>query len=205
MSYFPFFMEIGQKSALVVGGGRVALRKIERLLPFGVSLTVVSPVFCEEIEKMEGICRRLKHFQAEDTEGMLFVIGATNDEGVNAEIAAACKARGIPVNIVDDAENCTFLFPALIKRGAFVAGFSTGGASPLAARYLREQVEEILPTGFEAALSLMAQVRGPVRQAVPEGTARERVLRAIFKLALEKNGGVSSEEIEEIIRKEGEV
>ena len=204
MSYFPFFMEIGQKPALVVGGGRVALRKIERLLPFGVSLTVVSPVFCEEIEKMEGIRRLSRCFRAEDTEGMLFVIGATNDEGVHAEVAAACKARGIPVNIVDDAAKCTFFFPALIKRGALVAGFSTGGASPLAARYLRERVEEALPTGLEAVLSLMGEVRERVRQAVPEAAARERVLRAIFSLALEKNGSVSSEEIEEIIGKEGE-
>ena len=135
---------------------------------------------------------------------MLFVIGATNDEGVHAEVAAACKARGIPVNIVDDAAKCTFFFPALIKRGALVAGFSTGGASPLAARYLRERVEEALPTGLEAVLSLMGEVRERVRQAVPEAAARERVLRAIFSLALEKNGSVSSEEIEEIIGKEGE-
>ena len=57
MSYFPFFVEIGQKRCLVVGGGTVAFRKIEKLLPFGVEITVVSPSFCAEIEQTEGICR----------------------------------------------------------------------------------------------------------------------------------------------------
>ena len=82
MSYFPFFVEIGQKRCLVVGGGTVAFRKIEKLLPFGVEITVVSPSFCAEIEQTEGICRIRKEFQAEDVEDMCFVIGATDCEAV---------------------------------------------------------------------------------------------------------------------------
>jgi len=101
MSYFPFFVEIGQKRCLVVGGGTVAFRKIEKLLPFGVEITVVSPSFCAEIEQTEGICRIRKEFQAEDVEDMCFVIGATDCEAVNARIAAVCHAKHIPVNIVD--------------------------------------------------------------------------------------------------------
>ena len=93
MSYFPFFVEIGQKRCLVVGGGTVAFRKIEKLLPFGVEITVVSPSFCAEIEQTEGICRIRKEFQAEDVEDMCFVIGATDCEAVNARIAAVCHAK----------------------------------------------------------------------------------------------------------------
>ena len=204
MSYFPFFMDIGQKCCLVVGGGTVAFRKIEKLLPFGVEITVVSPSFCAEIEQTEGIRRICRRFCAEDVEGMFFVIGATDCESVNAEIAAVCRAKNIPVNIVDDAEKCTFFFPALVKKGAFVAGFSTGGASPLAARYIREQVEDAIPTGFAAVIDLMAEVRGLVKQKFADSRKREQVLRKIFRLALEKNGEVSPEEIAEIIRKEGE-
>ena len=111
MSYFPFFVEIGQKRCLVVGGGTVAFRKIEKLLPFGVEITVVSPSFCAEIEQTEGICRIRKEFQAEDVEDMSFVIGATDCEAVNTRIAAVCHAKHIPVNIVDDAEKCSFFFP----------------------------------------------------------------------------------------------
>lgn len=204
MSYFPFFMDIGQKRCLVVGGGTVAFRKIEKLLPFGVEITVVSPSFCAEIEQTEGIRRIRRAFQAEDVAGMCFVIGATDCEAVNAEIAAVCKAENIPVNIVDDAEKCSFLFPALVKCGAFVAGFSTGGASPLAARFIREQVEDAIPTGFADVIDIMAEVRGRVKRKFADSRKREQVLRHIFRLALEKNGNVSQAEIEEIIRKEGE-
>lgn len=204
MSYFPFFMEIGQKPCLVVGGGTVAFRKIEKLLPFGVEITVVSPSFCAEIEKQEGIRRLCRGFRAADVEGMFFVIGATNDKAVNAEIAALCKEKNIPVNIVDDAQKCSFFFPALVKRGSFVAGFSTGGASPLAARFVRERMEEALPTGFAEVIEIMAAVRGRVQAAFAQSEKREQVLKRIFSLALEKNGNVSDEEIEEILRKEGE-
>lgn len=204
MSYFPFFVEIGQKRCLVVGGGVVALRKIEKLLPFGVEITVVSPAFCEEIEWMAGIRRIYRKFHPTDIEGMCFVIGATDDETVNGEISALCKERNIPVNIVDDREKCTFFFPALVKKGEFVAGFSSGGGSPLAAQYIRKKVEEAVPDGFGKVVDILANVRERVKAEIPDIKKRERVFQAIFALALEKAGDVSEEEIEEILRKEGE-
>ena len=124
MSYFPFFMEIAGKGCLIAGGGSVALRKAEKLLPFGVRIMAVAPMFCEEFRELDGVRRVERPFMPEDLEGMMFVIGATNDSAVNAEISRLCRERGIPVNIVDDRENCTFFFPALVKRGDFVAGFS---------------------------------------------------------------------------------
>ena len=125
---------------------------------------------------------------------MCFVIGTTDCKAVNARIAAVCHAKHIPVNIVDDAERCSFFFPALVKRGAFVAGFSTGGASPLAARFIREQMEEAIPAGFADVIELMAAVRGRVKAAFADSGKREQVLRYIFCLALEKNGNVSQAE-----------
>ena len=101
MSYFPFFVEIKDKTCLVVGGGMVALRKIEKLLPFGVKITVVSPAFCAEIEEMTDIRKIQRPFEKKDIEGMLFVIGATDEEEVNGEISTLCREKHIPVNIVD--------------------------------------------------------------------------------------------------------
>lgn len=204
MSYFPFFMEIKEQKCLVVGGGMVALRKIEKLLPFGVEITVVSPAFCMEIEEMEGISRICRKFEPVDVEGNLFVIGATDEEGVNGEISALCRERNIPVNIVDDPEKCTFFFPALVKQGEFVAGFSTGGGSPLAAQYIRRKVEESVPEGFDRVVEIMAEIRGRIKAEIPDIKERERILKEIFALALAKAGNISATEIEEIIRKEGE-
>lgn len=204
MSYFPFFIEIGQKPCLVVGGGRVALRKIEKLLPFGGKITVVSPAFCREVEKMEGIRRIQRKFEPADIEGMLFVIGATDDEAVNAEISTLCRKRNIPVNIVDDREKCSFFFPALVKKGEFVAGFSSGGGSPLAAQFIRNKVEAAVPEGFEKVVALLAEVRERVKREIPDSKKREQVFKRIFALALEKEGDVSEEEIDAILRKEEE-
>ena len=204
MSYFPFFVEIRDEKCLVVGGGIVALRKIEKLLPFGVDITVVSPAFCAEIEKMEDIRKVQRPFDKKDIEGMFFVIGATDDENVNAEISALCKEKNIPVNIVDDPAKCTFFFPALVKRGEFVAGFSTGGGSPLAAQYIRKKVEDAVPEGFDRVVEVLSAVREQVKAEVPDIKIREKIFKEIFALALEKEGKITEEEINEIIRKEGE-
>ena len=204
MSYFPFFIEIGQKPCLVVGGGMVARRKIEKLLPFGGEITVVSPAFCREVEEMAGIRRIQRKFQPQDIDGMLFVIGATDDEAVNAEISSLCKERNIPVNIVDDREKCTFFFPALVKKGEFVAGFSSGGGSPLAAQFIRKRVEDAVPEGFDKVVELLTNVRQRVKTEIPDIKKREQIFKKIFALALEKEGNVSEEEIHEILRKEGE-
>ncbi|WP_458408137.1 precorrin-2 dehydrogenase/sirohydrochlorin ferrochelatase family protein [Anaerotignum sp.] len=204
MSYFPFFMEIKDKQCLVVGGGKVALRKIEKLLPFGVEITVVSPAFCAELEWMAGILRIQRKFHPADIEGKLFVIGATDDEAVNEEISILCREKNIPVNIVDDPKKCTFFFPALVKQGEFVAGFSTGGGSPLAAQYIRKKVEEAVPNGFDRVVEMLSSVREQVKTEIPDSRKRERVFKEIFALALEKEGNLTETEINEIIRKEGE-
>ena len=204
MSYFPFFVEIKDKKCLVVGGGIVALRKIEKLQPFGVDIIVVSPAFCTEIEGMDGIRKVQRPFEKMDIEGMLFVIGATDDEQVNGEIASLCKEQNIPVNIVDDPEKCTFFFPALVKKGEFVAGFSTGGGSPLAAQYIRRKVEDAVPDGFDKVVEVLASVREQVKAEITDIKIREKIFKEIFALALEKEGNVSEAEMQEIIRKEGE-
>lgn len=204
MSYFPFFIEIGGKPCLVVGGGMVALRKIEKLQPFGAEITVVSPVFCREVAELTGIHRVQRAFQPKDIEGMCFVIGATDDERVNAEISALCNEKNILVNIVDDREKCSFFFPALVKKGEFVAGFSSGGGSPLAARFIREQVEMAVPEGFDRVIELLAGLRERVKAEVPDGKKREKIFQEIFALALAQAGEVSEVEIDAILRRERE-
>jgi len=204
VSYFPFFVEIKDEKCLVVGGGRVALRKIEKLLPFGVKITVVSPAFCTEIEEMTDIRKVQRPFEKRDIEGMLFVIGATDDEAVNGEISALCREKNIPVNIVDDPGKCTFFFPALVKEGEFVAGFSTGGGSPLAAKYIRKKVEDAVPEGFGQVVEVLSSVREQVKAEIPDMQKREKVFKAIFARALAKAGNITEKEIYEIIRKEGE-
>lgn len=195
MSYFPFFIEIANKPCLVAGGGIVALRKIEKLLPFGVDIIVVSPAFCEEIKEMEEITRICRKFHPTDIVGKMFVIGATDDEAVNQQISDICKAEGILVNIVDDKEKCSFFFPALVKKGEFVAGFSSGGGSPVAAQYIRKRVENVVPDYFDRVVEVLSSVRQQIKEEITDIQEREKVFKAIFDFAMEKKGDVREEEI----------
>ena len=123
---------------------------------------------------------------------------------ISQPLLILCKEQNIPVNVVDDPEKCTFFFPALVKKGEFVAGFSTGGGSPLAAQYIRRKVEDAVPNGFDKVVETLASVREQVKAEISDIKIREKIFKQIFALALEKEGNVSETEIQEIIRKEGE-
>ncbi len=200
MSCFPFFMDIGGKPALVAGGGTVALRKIEKLLPYGPHLTVVAPVIAEEIAALPGLRILHRPFQAEDLEGMAFVIAATAERKTNRQIASLCHRRGILVNVVDDPAACTFLFPALVKRGELSVGVSTGGASPSAAIYLKEQIETLLPGNLEEILNFLKDIRPTVQAALPEEDQRSQALSLLFRRCLERGRGLTERETEDCLR-----
>lgn len=199
MSCFPFFMEIGGRPALIAGGGTVALRKIEKLLPYGPRLTVVSPAIGEEIAALPGLRLLRRPFRPGDLEGMAFAIAATADREVNHQIAALCQERSILVNVVDDPAACTFLFPALVKRGELSIGISSGGASPSAVIHLKEQIAGLLPDDLEGILGFLKAVRPGIKAALPEETARARAFDALFRRCLEEGRGLTAPEIEDCL------
>ena len=131
MAHFPMFVNLKNKKVLVVGGGKVAQRKIRKLEPFAPKIRVIAPIIAAEIENAEKINRKFR--MTDLLWNPELVIVATHDRNENRKIAKLCKTFKIPVNVVDDPENCTFLFPAVISRGDFSAGICTGGTSPTAA------------------------------------------------------------------------
>ncbi len=185
MGYFPFFMELEGREGLVVGGGAVALRKLQKLLPYGPRLTVAAPELLEEIEALPGLTRLRQTFAPAMLEGKRFVIAATDDREVNREIAALCRERGIPVNAVDDKELCTFLFPALVKRGDLTVGVSTAGASPSAAAWVKRRVLAAVPEDFGEMLDYLASLRPLVRERVAEEN-RAAVFARLFSDCMEQ-------------------
>ena len=191
MAYFPFFMDLEGREGLVVGGGAVAARKIEKLLPYGPRLTVAAPEILPEIEALLGLILLRRAFAPAMLEGKFFVIAATDDREANREIAALCRERGILVNAVDDKEQCTFLFPALVKRGNLTVGVSTAGASPSAAAWVKRRAAEAVPEDFGELLDYLASLRPVVRERVPE-ERRAAVFSRLFSVCLE--GGFPLEE-----------
>lgn len=209
MGYFPFFMEIEGKKGIIVGGGKVAARKVEKLLLFGPALTVIAPAIdaCVRLQgelpqKNAAASLRFEEraFQIEDLEGADFVVAATDDTALNGQIADYCRAERIPVNVVDDREKCTFFFPALCKEGALTIGISTDGQSPVAASWVRQQIAEMLPEGIGSAIDLLGQIRPAVMQMEMEETSRKHLFERMFYFCMERGGTVKPEELMEWLR-----
>lgn len=163
MAYFPFYMDISNQKGLIVGGGRIALHKIKKLLPFHPNLLVVAPEISPEIYELEIQTQRIRcqrrSFRKEDAEDAFFVIAATDEPKINATVSAVCKKKGIPVNAVDDKKHCSFLFPALVQRGKLTIGISTEGASPAVAALLRKQIDDAIPMQMDEILDYLEKLR----------------------------------------------
>lgn len=181
MKAFPFMRPVAGKSCLIVGGGEIALRKAEKLYPFGIKLFVCAPECADFSAYGAQVVREKYHPRFLD--GMDFAIAATDDRALNARVAEDCRSRGIPVNSADDVQNCDFFFPALISRGEVTIGISTGGASPALAAVLREYLESCLPDDLEQIAEQSENLRG----SMPSREYKERV-RELFFAALQREG-----------------
>jgi len=206
MGYFPFFMNITGKKGVIVGGGKVAARKVDKLLAFGPDLTVIAPrieacIRVGEEPRPEGAAASLffkeRAFRPEDLAGADFVIAATDDEALNGRISDYCRANRIPVNVADDREKCTFFFPALVREGALTIGISTDGRSPAAASWVKGEISRRLPPGIGDVIDLMGQIRAYVMEADLEEADRKQVLESMFLYCMEKEGHVTLEELAE--------
>ena len=184
MTYFPFYCDIEKKKWLLVGGGRVAAGKFSRLIAFTRKITVIAPEISDEIKKDAASDARLleRDFMAADLDDADIVVAATDDKALNAQIASLCRERKIPVNAVDDPENCDFIFPAIIKKGRLTVSVSTNGASPIYAAMLKKQINDSLPEYIDIILEKMAALRKIVPERFPSLSQHERGM--IYKKAL---------------------
>lgn len=199
MSYFPFFIDIKNKKCVVVGGGTVALRKIEKLIMFEPDITVVAPEISDAIISIQGVRIIKRRFSDSDIDGAFFVITATNDRNLNDHIFRRCTEKNILVNTVDDKENCSFIFPALVKRENITVAVSTGGKSPIYARYLRESIEHMLDKHTDDIIELLADVRSTIKREISTEENRKLAFENILALALDDINKVTGEKIAEII------
>lgn len=198
MGYFPFFVQLSDQAGLIIGGGTVALRKVEKLMPYGPRLTVVAPSVLPELEKMSCITVLREAFSPAMLEGKTFVVAATNDVILNQSIAVLCRERGIPVNVVDTPELCTFLFPAVVKQGSLSVGISTEGTSPSAAVWLKEQINKILPEQFEEILDYLGAMRLRLKETIPEAN-RAKVYSRLFDVCIAQGRPLTEEELSGVL------
>ena len=186
MPCFPMFVDLKGKRILVLGGGKVALRKVKKLQPFGGKINVVAPRVEPELEAIPNLEIRRHPFRLSDLwPRPELVIAATDDRQVNARAARACRGLRIPVNVADDGSDSSFLFPALVERGDFCAGISTGGDSPTAAVYFKERFEELIPERLEEILRFLDRKREELKKTLPDQSARAAAMRELLDTCLE--------------------
>jgi uroporphyrin-III C-methyltransferase/precorrin-2 dehydrogenase/sirohydrochlorin ferrochelatase len=177
MDYLPVFLKLSGRRVLVVGGGEVALRKVQLLLESHARVRLVAPTLHAELARLAA-AGRLEHvaesFAPAQLQDTVFAIAATDDAVVNHAVAAAAEARGLFVNVVDDAAGSTAILPAIVDRSPVIVALSTGGHSPTLARQLRGQLEAALPERIGALARFAGQLRERVRCALPDARTRLR-------------------------------
>jgi siroheme synthase-like protein len=180
--YYPIYLDIENRSVVIIGGGNVCARKAETMMKYGASVTVVSPEFTAEIEKWagEGCLRtRRKKYDASDLDGANIVIASTDDESTNTQIAADCRQRRIPVNVVDVTHLCEFIVPAIIDKGSIQIAVSTGGKSPVIARTLKEDLNRLIGPEYDEVNQVLGSLREGAKKVLPTDADRKRFFDGI--------------------------
>lgn len=198
MAYFPLFIDVEQKDVLVVGSGTVAIHKIEKLLPYGARITAIAPFFDSRFDSLP-VKKIQKEIQSEDiTSSFLFVIAATGDGTLNQTISRICQKRRIFVNVVDDKELCTFLFPSLVRQGEIVCGITSSGNSPLLSQKIRKEIETHIPAYVNDINVRMGELRVVVKERVPANKRKIVFSRILERLIFDENQ-TGDEEVQKII------
>jgi len=180
--FYPILVDLQGKKALVVGGGKVAQRKIENVLEYGASVHVVARELTGELEHLHRE-RRIqflgREFSEAHLEGAFLVIAATDDASLNRRVSQAAQQRGLLVNAVDQPADCNFIVPSVLSRGNLLIAVSTSGKSPAFARKVRVELEQHFGEEYGFFLNLMGNLR---KEILPLGLSQEENKRAFEEL-----------------------
>ena len=142
VNYYPIFLDLRSKPVLVVGGGKVALRKVKRLIEAEARVTIVSPIVADELRGHQVTLIERKYAPG-DCIGYALIFAATDGRDVNAQIARDAAALGIPANVADSPEECGFLVPAQFSESGVQVAVSTYGVNPRRAVAIRDRIRQL--------------------------------------------------------------
>ena len=188
MRYFPMFLDVENKPILVVGGGEVACRKVDSLLRAGADVTLVSPKVAPYLQQLvdENKLHWVQNFYSSRiiSKEYLQVWATTDNPSLNHQVYSDAKKLGILVNVVDDLPYCDFITPSMINRGRIQIAISSGGASPVLVRNIREKLETVLPQNIGLLADFGASKRNSIKESFPTVDERrkfwERFLSSSF-------------------------
>lgn len=177
MDYLPLHFDLKSRPCLLVGGGEIARRKAELLQQAGAIITVVAPRIEAPMRSLLGTGGHIlveRPYVASDVEGAMLVVSATDDAAVNQSVSRDAQARNIPVNVVDQPDLCTVIFPSIIDRSPVIASVSTGGESPVLTRHLREMLEALIGEGYARLARYLGERRDLLKARFPVTNERRK-------------------------------
>lgn len=201
---YPLNVDLSGRSLILVGGGKVAERKVRGILSAGTetSICVIAPEITTVLQEHAAagrLCWKQAYYADGMLEGAFLVYAATDLREVNAAVAAEAKRRGIPVNVIDDPAASTFQVPASIRRGELILSVSTAGGSPALSRAIRMELEEMYPPAFGMWLERVSCLRVELQECISSSSARTRFWHTALRpdiLTMVRHGAMEKAEVE---------
>ncbi len=165
MALYPVNLDINGKLCLIIGGGTVASRKVDGLLPCGAVIRLISPEVNSHIADLirsDVLQWQQRHYRTGDLTGAALVFAATNNPETQSRIVAEARAADILVNVIDSQQACSFQVPASLRQGGLLLTVATGGGSPALAALIKRELESIYGPEYAVLVNMMDAVRGAV-------------------------------------------
>lgn len=205
MDYLPISLRLRHAPVVLVGAGQVATRKARLLLTAGANLTVVAPEITPELDALlrehGGIWQQARYRET-DLHGQTLVVAATPDRSVNELVYRDAAALGLPVNVVDAPELCSFIFPSIVDRSPLTIAISSGGSSPVLARFLRRRIESLIPAAYGRLAEFAGRLRASVKARIPADTPRRLFWEQVIEGAVGEQVLVGNEHRAEALLRE---
>lgn len=181
--YYPLLMLLRDRLCVVVGGGEVAARKVAALLDCEARVRAIAPAFGPQLVERgkQGRVQLVQRpYRIGDLEGATLAFAATDDPGTNAAVWREATDRGLPINVADDPQHCTFTVPATVRRGPLLLTVSTDGASPALARAVRQRLEQDFGPEYGILAVWLGEFRADIKARYPAQKEREHMWQALL-------------------------
>jgi siroheme synthase-like protein len=198
ISYYPLFLDLSGKTCVVVGGGRVAERKVRTLLACGAHVRIVSPDVCKGVRalhKAKRINLTERVYTPSDLKGATLVFATTNDVPTNKRVSQDARRKGILVNIADSPDLCDFIVPAVVTQGSVIIAISTSGTLPMLARKLREEIERQLSKDLSRYAVKVGRLRKLLMERIGDHKKRRRILKDLSKMDIAEIAAMSMKQL----------
>ncbi len=183
LRYFPIFFDLDGRDVLIVGGGEKALQKLRLLAKTSARLRIVAADVSADIAAaaVSTLVIERHAFTEADLDGAALVFAASDDTELDGRVAAAARAGGLPINVVDGPSQSNFIMPAIVDRDPIVVAIGTEGAAPILAREIKAKIESWLPANFGQVAERAQTLRRRVQEAIADPVVRRRTWEALLQ------------------------